>query len=133
MPRQIQHTFSSNLNRNVMPRHPSMRHKVQIRDQKIPRPIDVTDSKITKISALPLVFIIKEIMFLVIPTAITEIEASQEGAFLIDHNYFLVMAPEERNKNVIWMPEHFDILMELFQIVFDEFGIVVQGDLGLHV
>lgn len=93
MPGQIDDAFSPNLNGNIVPGHSCMCHVVQIGDEEISRPIDIANSKIAEISAFPLIIVVIEIVFLVIPSAVTKIEAAQEPTFLINHNYLFVVAP----------------------------------------
>ena len=56
----------------------------------------------------------------IIPSSIAKVKAAHKGAFLINNYHFFVMTPQERDKDVVRMPENFDIPVHFRQIELNE-------------
>ena len=143
MPGNIMNAWPSYLDSYIMPGHFRLLW-FKIGRHKLSRFVDIPNPHITKISALPKLFLfsIKQLMFRCIPSTIADIQSPKKSHFLINKYNFLMMAPKKRNNEVIRMPHDLDIIIPnwlevlldiLWVIIYSYFGFLVNYNIYFYV
>jgi hypothetical protein len=65
-----------------------------------------------------------------VEAAITDVQSSHEGYFLIDYYHFFVMGPHEGNQYIIGMENDFDVGAELSKVSFGELRVDIKCHFG---
>ncbi len=71
-------------------------------------------------------------MLRVVHTPITEIQPTQKPNILVNYDDLLVVAPEERNQNEVWVSQYSDVWVQGLQVRFCVLRVVIKGKFGLQ-
>lgn len=105
MPGQINHRLTTNAYGHIMPWHPWHQLTIDCALEELFWFQDIGFTVIAVIDSWPELLIwVQQAMLVVIVAAVSDVQATHEGHFLIDDYHFLVVRPKKRNQQVSRMP-----------------------------
>jgi len=107
VPSQVDQAIATYLYCDVVPRHSWQFATVNSAGVVLSRSVDIPNPKISIVGALPVLTVIfcftDKVVFLVIHSAVADVQPTKKSNLLIDDNNLFVMAPQKRNEDKVGM------------------------------